>query len=132
VHDSCPDRTKQVIGGAVRSLLPETAHLKHEGKRSLCCGAGDGVSFTNPVLSQEIAVRHWAEIEASGAELLVTYCTTCTIQLAQTSPGIPVAHILDLVFGLEPDYGEIAARIGSLCRDLQEGAEQEDHRSMHH
>ncbi len=117
VHDSCADRTRQVIGGAVRSLLPETQKLKHEGKRSLCCGAGDGVSFTNPELSQEIARRHWAEVEASGAQLLVTYCTTCAIQLSQTSPGIPVAHILDLIFGLEPEYTEIAARICSLCQD---------------
>jgi Fe-S oxidoreductase len=118
VHDSCADRTRQMIGGAVRSLIPETQKLKHEGKRSLCCGAGGGVSFSNPELSWEIGRRHWAEIEASEAQMLVTYCTNCAVQLSQTSPGIPVAHILDLFFGLQRDYPQITARIRSLCRDL--------------
>jgi Fe-S oxidoreductase len=111
VHDTCPDRFRQEIGSAVRALLPETQKIKHEGKRSLCCGAGGGVNFTNPELADEIGRRRWAEVESSGAGLLVTYCSNCAAQLARTSTSLPVAHILGLIFGLEHSYTQIAERI---------------------
>jgi fumarate reductase (CoM/CoB) subunit B len=118
VHDSCADRKHQDLGCAVRGLLPQTDELKHKGKRSLCCGAGGGVNFANPDLAAETARRRWAEVEASGAQLLVTYCTRCAVQLSGTTPGIPVAHILDLIFDLEQDYGQVAARMQSLLRPI--------------
>lgn len=111
VHDSCADRFRQEIGKATRSLLPETLKLAHEGKRSLCCGAGSGVDFANPGLSQEIAARRWAEVQASGAQLLITYCTNCAVQLSSAGASLPVWHILEPVFGLMQDYSEIADRL---------------------
>jgi Fe-S oxidoreductase len=114
VHDSCADRFRQELGPAVRGLLPETQKLKHEGKRSLCCGAGGGVNFTNPELADEITHRRWAEVEASGAELLVTYCIRCAVQLSQFGPDNQVVHILDLIYAREPDYGQIVARLRGL------------------
>ncbi len=117
VHDSCADRGQQETGRAVRSLLPGVQKLKHEGKRSLCCGAGAGVNYTNPELAAELGRKRWQEVEESSAQILVTYCANCSLQLNTTRNGIPVKHILELVFSQPLDYTQISARIAHLSQD---------------
>ena len=123
VHDACPDRYSQRIGKAVRSLLGVTDPLmKHEGKRSLCCGAGGDVPQFNPSLAQVIAKSRLAEAETGGARALVTYCSTCAVQLAGYSQTLPIVHALDLLLGLEIDYRQIAERVSLLREDARETA----------
>lgn len=114
VHDSCPDRIPQEIGKAVRSLLPPLQKLKHEGRRSLCCGAGCGVDFSNPEQAKEAAVYRMKEVSASGAQRLVVACTNCAVLLCNTGAGIPVSHILELVFDQTQDYASISDRIAHI------------------
>ncbi len=115
VHDSCADRGRQEIGAAVRSLLSNPVKLPHEGKRSACCGAGSGLDRVNPALAAEIGRQRWAEMETAGADLVVTSCVTCAIQLARTAGEIPVTHILDLVYGDRHDYAAIAQSLSSVA-----------------
>ena len=123
VHDACPDRFTQRIGKAVRSLLGVTDPLmKHEGRRSLCCGAGGDVPQFSPSLAQAIAESRLAEAEAGGARTLVTYCSTCAVQLAGYSQTIPIVHALDLLLGLESDYRQIAERVSHLREEAREAA----------
>jgi Fe-S oxidoreductase len=115
IHDACPDRFTQRIGKAVRSLLGVTGQvMKHEGKRSLCCGAGGDVPYFNPSLAQAMAERRLAKAEAGNARILVTYCTTCAVQLAGHSETLPIVHTLDLILGLESDYRQIAEQVSHL------------------
>ena len=115
VHDSCADRIPQEIGKAVRSLLPPVQKLKHEGRRSLCCGAGCGVDFSNPEQAKEAAVYRMKEVSASGAQRLVVACTNCAVMLSNSGAEIPVSHILELVFDQAQDYTSISDRIASIC-----------------
>ena len=122
VHDACPDRNSGRIGKAVRTLLGVSSPvMKHEGKRSLCCGAGGDVPAFNPSLSQAMAERRLAEAEAGGARALVTYCTTCAVQLASYSKSVPVVHTLDLLLGLDRDYHLISERVSYLRGQVGEG-----------
>jgi Fe-S oxidoreductase len=115
IHDACLDRSTQSLGRAVRTLLGITSPvMKHEGKRSLCCGAGGDVPFFNPSLARSMAERRLAEAEAGGARELVTYCTTCAVQLASHSNSLSIVHVLDLLLGLERDYRQIAERVSHL------------------
>ena len=123
VHDACPDRFTQRIGKAVRSLLGVTEPvMKHEGKRSLCCGAGGDVPQFSPTLAQAMAEARLAEAEAGGADVLVTYCDTCAVQLAGYSQTLPVVHALDLLLGLESDYRQIAERVSLIREKAREPA----------
>ena len=115
IHDACPDRFTNRIGKAVRKLLGVNNPLmKHEERRSLCCGAGADVPTFNPDLAQAMAERRLAEAEAGNAQVLVTYCTNCAVQLANYSKSIPVIHALDLLLGKENDYQMIALKINQI------------------
>jgi fumarate reductase (CoM/CoB) subunit B len=124
LHDACPDRFNQALGKAVRTLIgSQLAVMKHADKRTLCCGAGGDVVFFNPELAQTMSERRRAEAEASGADVLVTYCTTCAIQLASKAGPLRVTHVLDLVFGSEHDYHLVSERLKQTTNGLRGAAE---------
>ena len=75
------------------------------------------MNLANPELADELAERRWAESDASGAQCLVAYCTNCAVQLAGVELSRPVDHIFGLIFGLETDYRQIAARIRKIDLD---------------
>lgn len=122
VHDACPDRSTQALGKAVRSLLAgERKVMKHEGQRSICCGAGADLPEFYPELAKGNAERRLEEASASGATTLVTYCTNCAVQLAShedAEEGHHVVHVLDLFFGTQHDYVAIAKERDAAAAEL--------------
>lgn len=110
-HDSCSDRYTQAIGKAARSLLKgEIKVLKNEGKQSQCCGAGSGLPFFDAELSRSLRQLSIDDAQACGAKTLVTYCTSCALQLAENPAEVQITHILDLVLGNHHDYSQLAAQ----------------------
>lgn len=75
-----------------------------------CCGAGGGVRSHVVELANALAKDKCDNIEAAGADCIVTGCPFCVLQFdnAQTSfgrPGIPVMHISQLqalAMGIDP------------------------------
>jgi iron-sulfur cluster protein len=67
-----------------------------------CCGFGGSFSTTFPAVSREILTRKLDDVMASNAELLVTECPGCVLQLkggaAQQGRDITVCHISELLF----------------------------------
>jgi iron-sulfur cluster protein len=67
-----------------------------------CCGFGGSFSTTFPAVSREILTRKLDDVVASNADLLVTECPGCVLQLkggaAQQSRDITVCHIAELLF----------------------------------
>ena len=119
IHDACPDRFNRELGRSVRKLISrEAQEMKHELANTICCGAGGELPSFNPRLSQKMANRRLEEAESSGAEMLLTYCVTCAVQLASTSQSIRVQHILDLAFGIDRDYHQIYKRLNKLEASL--------------
>ncbi len=63
-----------------------------------CCGAGGGVSESNPEFAQWTANERVAEAESSGAQALVSACTLCERSLGAAAQARGSAlKVLDLV-----------------------------------
>ncbi len=51
------------------------------GERATCCGGGGGFEAVFPELSQILAVNRAKELVRTGAEIIVTHCPGCIMQL---------------------------------------------------
>jgi Fe-S oxidoreductase len=68
----------------------------------VCCGFGGSYSVEFPEVSAELLRRKLANVAATGAEVLVTDCPGCVLQLRggmeQTNRGaVTVKHIAEAV-----------------------------------
>lgn len=72
-----------------------------------CCGFGGSFSANFPAVSKEILTKKLADVEASGADLLVTECPGCVMQLRggalKQGRNIEVIHLSELF--CPPDKG---------------------------
>ena len=69
-------------------------------EEEVCCGFGGSFSAHFPAVSREILTQKLADVEASGADFLVTECPGCVMQLrggaAQQGRDIRVIHLSEL------------------------------------
>jgi Fe-S oxidoreductase len=87
-----------------RELLT-TAGLDYVAAKDedVCCGFGGSFSIDFPEISAEILRRKLDNVEATGAEVLVTDCPGCVLQLRggmdkrPSSANIQVKHIAEVV-----------------------------------
>jgi iron-sulfur cluster protein len=85
-----------------RELLKLTGAEYVESKdEDVCCGFGGSFSLEFPMLSGELLKRKLQNVEASGAELLVTDCPGCVLQLRggmdKRGGKVQVKHIAEVV-----------------------------------
>jgi Fe-S oxidoreductase len=66
-----------------------------------CCGFGGSFSANFPSVSKEILTRKLDDVEKSGADLLVTECPGCVLQLRggvlRQNRAIEVKHISEIL-----------------------------------
>lgn len=62
-----------------------------------CCGFGGLYSFTNKELSKSLLQNNASRYANAGADILVTACPGCMIQLSKLITDIPVFHIIELL-----------------------------------
>ncbi len=87
-----------------RELL-KTARLEYVAAKDedVCCGFGGSFSIEFPEISAEILKRKLDHVEATGAEVLVTDCPGCVLQLRggldkrPSSNKIQVKHIAEVI-----------------------------------
>ncbi len=86
-HDPCQmsryldlvEAPRRIIG-AIRGMeLVEPPLTK--GRWATCCGGGGGFEAVFPELSQMLAVNRARELADTGAEIIVTQCPGCIMQL---------------------------------------------------
>jgi Fe-S oxidoreductase len=76
-----------------------------------CCGMGGSYSLDFPELSAEVLKKKLDAVEATGAELLVTDCPGCVLQLRggldKRGSKVKVKHIAEAVAAaqIEPEQG---------------------------
>jgi Fe-S oxidoreductase len=70
----CYEPPREVLRGIPGLKLTEMPRIR---EYAWCCGAGGGVSESNPEFAQWTARERIAEAESTGAEALVTACTAC-------------------------------------------------------
>ncbi len=65
-----------------RQLIDKSGnHYVKTKEEETCCGFGGSFSVNFPAVSNEILTRKLEDVENSGADLLVTECPGCVIQL---------------------------------------------------
>ena len=95
IHDPCSTRYETEVHGSVKSIVERQGitlgRLKHQAKRTLCCGEGGSASFVAPEITNQ-----WAEqrAEQAAGRQVITYCAGCV----QFFTGkMSTIHILDLL-----------------------------------
>ena len=86
-HDPCQmvrylklvEEPRQILRAIKGIELVETDWTK--GEWATCCGGGGGFEAVFPELSQIIAVNRVKELVETGAEIIVTHCPGCIMQL---------------------------------------------------
>jgi len=69
--------------------------LKTEGDR--CCGFGGVFCFSYKQLSQRILNTCIKDYTRSGAEMIITSCPGCIIQLTKQVHNMPVLHVIEAI-----------------------------------
>ncbi len=86
-HDPCQlarylkliEEPRQILRAIKGLELVETDWTR--GEWTTCCGGGGGFEAVFPELSQILAVNRARELVATGAEIIVTHCPGCIMQL---------------------------------------------------
>ena len=99
-HDSCHlgrhageyEAPRNVINSI--SNLVEIENIK---EKSRCCGSGGGVKSAYGELSDSIANLRIKEAEETGADLLVSACPFCKLNLSQNSDDLEVLDLSEFV-----------------------------------
>jgi len=96
-HAPCHQRALNPGAKPFRGM-GEELHLDMAELEDGCCGIGGTFGFKakNMGVSQDIGKPLFESIEASGAQMVVTECPTCKIQIMQGT-GIPVIHPVELL-----------------------------------
>ena len=99
IHDPCATRYETEVQQSVRKLVTQMGlnitDMKHQKKRTLCCGEGGSASFIAPDITTQ-----WAEKRKTQADgnPVVSYCAGCVHFF---SHRFPTYHVIDLL--LEPE-----------------------------
>lgn len=85
---------------APRQVIKQKAELLEMDKNrenARCCGAGGGVKSAYPELSSEIALKRIDDALETGADLLVTCCPFCVLNLK--SEKLKVVDLTEFIIG---------------------------------
>ena len=103
-HDPCQlarylglvEEPRQILRAIKGIKLVETDWTK--GEWATCCGGGGGFEAVFPELSQILAVNRAKELIETGAEIIVTHCPGCIMQLKAGLKELKVSgvEVLDL------------------------------------
>lgn len=103
-HDPCQlgrslgliDEPRRILQAIENIELVETEWTK--GEYATCCGGGGGFEAVFPELSQVLAVNRAKELLDTGAEIIVTHCPGCIMQLTEGLKELNASNVkvLDL------------------------------------
>lgn len=104
-HDSCHYKRELELSDRPRTLLNNSkdVELVEMNECDRCCGFGGSYTAKFPEISAEIMERKLKNIEESGAEIVVTDCPGCMIQLKggldKKNSKIKVKHTAEIMAG---------------------------------
>ena len=99
-HDPCHLCRGQGIKKEPRALLAAAGDYKEMKDSDVCCGGGGSFFMDYPEISDSIIDKKRRNIEATGADVVVTGCPGCLIQLnkaAKASGKFKALHISQVV-----------------------------------
>ncbi|MGA7678373.1 MAG: (Fe-S)-binding protein [Dehalococcoidia bacterium] len=124
-HDPCHLKWRQAIKDEPRQLLDSIEGLKYiemDGADE-CCGLGGAFGITHRDISLAIQAKKMESIKKTGAQIVVTSCPGCLIQLRDGARrhGLPieVMHISQIIGGQREQPRKL--------RSTGDGGEQSPH-----
>lgn len=113
-HDSCSSLREMNVKSAPRNLLKqvEGLALTEMVETDACCGFGGTFCIKFPDISNSMAARKVATIDATGADLLLAGDLGCLMNLAgkmkRDGSTVEVRHVAEVLAGMtdEPAIGE--------------------------
>jgi len=102
-HDPCHMRWHQGVYNEPREIITSIkgAHFIEMEEPGMCCGLGGSFGITHRKISLELQKKKTDLIEKTGAEMVITECPGCMIQIHEglTKRHLPirVAHIAELL-----------------------------------
>jgi Fe-S oxidoreductase len=103
-HDPCQlarylgliEEPRQILR-AIRGIELVETDWTH-GEWATCCGGGDGFEVVFPELSQILAANRARELVETGAQIIVTHCPGCIMQLEEGLKKLEIedVEVLDL------------------------------------
>lgn len=103
-HDPCQlvrylslvEEPRRILNSIENIELAETDWTK--GEWATCCGGGGGFETVFPALSQVLAVNRVRELMETGADIIVTHCPGCVMQLKDGLRQLKIkgVEVLDL------------------------------------
>ena len=113
-HDSCSSLREMKVKAAPRDLLKQVAGLSltEMEETDACCGFGGTFCIKFPDVSNSMAARKVATIDATGADLLLAGDLGCLMNLAgkmkRDGSRVQVRHVAEVLAGMthEPAIGE--------------------------
>ena len=99
-HDPCHLGRHAGEYEAPRSVINAFSNLtemKNIREKSRCCGSGGGVKSAYGDLSNSIAKLRISEANETGADLLVSACPFCKLNLSQNSDDLEVLDLSEFV-----------------------------------
>lgn len=104
LFDPCASRTYPELQKSVRRIMDALGvvreELSYEGGEARCCSYGGHINIASPAYTRDV-IKH--RIRETNAPYL-TYCVNCRESFA--SQGKASLHLLDLLFGLNPEGRE--------------------------
>lgn len=102
-HDPCQLARYLELTEPPRRLLKSIRNLElveteSSGQWATCCGGGGGFEAVFPEFSQILAANRARELAATGAEIIVTHCPGCVMQLNEGLKELRISNVkvLDL------------------------------------
>ncbi len=101
-HEPCHLRQGD-LGKKIRVMLENLPGCRYVETRdpALCCGMGGSFGLTHAGLSRRIGEKKARDIVDSGAEIVVTACPACMLQLkdmlARIGARVAVRHVMEIV-----------------------------------
>lgn len=100
-HEPCHLGRGQGIKSQPRQLLKATGNFTERAGANTCCGGAGSFHMDYPDIAASILAKKRINIENSGAQIVVSECPTCLVQLnkaaAQSGGKFKVMHISQVI-----------------------------------
>ncbi|RZN47416.1 hypothetical protein EF808_04520 [archaeon] len=101
-HDPCHLGRKFEYYDIPREIIEavpgvELIAFEKEKENAQCCGAGGGVKSAKPDIANNLAKKKMDEAKEKGADMVVSACPFCELNLNDNCEEIPVVDILNLL-----------------------------------
>ena len=118
-HDPCHLSRYHGITREPRELLRSVPGIEYRElpEADWCCGGAGSYAMSHHELSMQILERKMSNIRATGAQIVVTPCPACIMQLRYGAEkfGVPV-EVIHLTEMLQRSLSQTAAAVGDAAR----------------